>query len=76
MVTEWYIQLLLCNVVITAQLKVDSHTLDVSAAETVGEGGDDKDLLPIKKAIQVEVIERIKSLEERIAAIEKKLSIE
>ena len=34
---------------------------------------DDKNLLSIKQAIQAEINERIKDLEERVAAIEKKL---
>ena len=44
-------------------------------AEAVEAVGDDKNLLSIKQAIQGEVNERIKDLEERIAAIEKKLLI-
>jgi len=34
---------------------------------------DDKDLLFIKRAIQVEVNEQIKDLEEKVAALEKKI---
>jgi len=43
-------------------------------SERVEGDRDDKDLLSIKQAIQVEVNERIKDLEERVAALEKKLS--
>ena len=41
--------------------------------EEVQAVGDDKNLLSIKQAIQLEVNERLKDLEERVAAIEKKL---
>ena len=43
--------------------------------EAIEATGDNKDLLSIKQAIQAEVNERIKDLEERVAAIEKKLLI-
>lgn len=54
------------------QLKVDAHTMNVptEAAEAVG---DDKNLLSIKQAIHLEVDKQLKDLEERVAAIEKKL---
>ena len=43
-----------------------------ASAELAGNTGDDEDLLSIK---QTEINKRLKELEERVAAIEKKLSI-
>ena len=45
--------------------------MNVPAEEVV----DDKNLHSVKQAIQVDINERIKDLEERVAAIEKKLLI-
>ena len=42
------------------------------AADSAEKVGNDKDILSVKQA---EIIEHLKQLEERIAAIEKKLSI-
>ena len=57
--------------IIFLQLKVDTHAMNVPASEEIG---DDKNLLSIKQAIQAEINERIKDLEERVAAIERKLA--
>ena len=43
-----------------------------ASADSEEKVGDDKDILSVKQA---EIIEHLKELEERIAAIEKKLSI-
>ena len=45
--------------------------MNVPAIEEIG---DDKNLLSIKQVIQAEINERIKDLEERVAAIERKLA--
>lgn len=42
--------------------------------ESAEKGGDDKDLLSVIQNIQAEINERFKDLEERVVAIEKKLS--